>query len=236
MDAHDILTTSYLFRDLDTELLDIFARATVVKRHAKGSLLFLHQDEATQFYVVGSGWVKLFRETLDGKEAIVDVVNAGHLLGETAIFEQNHYTSSAEIVEDAVLASLPLSLLQEKIEADPKLAMKLFTAMSRFRRQQEDELEHRDLQTAPQRIGCFLLRLCDPNHNGPVRLNLPYDKMLIASRLGMKPETFSRALNRLKEETQIHIDGATIEMSSIQQLSHYSCSACSSSYPCQDLG
>ena len=111
----------------------------------------------------------------------------------------------------------------------------MMSAMARYRRQQDRELEHRTIQNAPQRIGCFLLRLADQSKTGPVTIHLPYDKTLVASRLGMQPETFSRALSKLKSQTGITIKGATIEMDSLNQLVEFSCAACSSEFPCKDL-
>lgn len=231
----DRLRCALLFADMPEALLSIFADAASVKQYSKGKVLFLHEDAADYFYVIANGWVKLFRETLDGEEAVIDVLNEGHIFGETSMFEDGMYSYGAEVVENATIIALPLALLKQHILQDPTLSMKMFSVMSRFRRQQDQELEHRDLQSAPQRIGCFLLRLCKPDSKGAITLYLPYDKSLIASRLGMKPETFSRALSRLRSETGIRIHGSKIELDSIEQLSNYSCSACSSAYPCQDL-
>lgn len=107
--------------------------------------------------------------------------------------------------------------------------------MARYRRQQDRELEHRTIQNAPQRIGCFLLRLTNQEEEGSVKIHLPYDKTLVASRLGMQPETFSRALNKLKDKTGIRVKGATVELDNLEQLTSYSCSACSSEFPCKDI-
>jgi len=233
--AADILKSTVLFSNIDDDLFRLFESEAIIKNCSKGKLLFLQEDDAEFFYVIASGWVKLFRETLDGEEAVVDVLNGGHIFGETAIFDNSIYSYSSQIVEDAVLLMLPLSLLKEKIEENSKLSMQMFSAMSRFRRYQDKELEHRDLQNAPQRIGCFLLRLCKSNVEKDITLHLPYDKTLIASRLGMKPETFSRALSRLRKETGINIKGSTIKIDNIEQLSDFSCSACSSAYPCEDM-
>ena len=49
-----------------------------------------------------------------------------------------------------------------------------------------------------QRVADFLLKLC-PAEDGPAEVALPYDKSLIASRLGMKPESFSRSLARMRD-------------------------------------
>ncbi len=231
-----ILKSTVLFSNIDEELFNLFASESLVKTYPKGKVLFLHEDKAEFFYVIASGWVKLFRETLDGEEAVIDVLKHGHIFGETSIFDGGTYSNGAQIVEDATLIILPIALLKEKIEVNAKLSMQMLSSMSRFRKQQDNELEHLNLQNTPQRIGCFLLRLCNSNtDNSSITLNLPYDKTLIASRLGMKPETFSRALSRLRKETGIKITGATVKIDNIERLSSYSCTACSSSYPCTDL-
>jgi CRP-like cAMP-binding protein len=205
-----------------------------LEHHAKGKVLFLSGDRADHFFLVLTGWVKLYRETLDGMQAIVDVLPAGHLFGETALFEENVFPFSAEVIEPATLLRLPIAVLSDEISKDPALALAMLRVMVQYRRQQDQELEHTKLQSAPQRIGCFLLRLLDQRNQGPFSLNLPYDKTLIASRLGMQPETFSRALTRLKDETGIRISGARIEGDAITQLAIYACGACSSTFPCKD--
>ncbi len=203
--------------------------------YTKGKILFIHEEKATHFYVIKSGWVKLFRETLDGTQSVVDILPAGHVFGETAIFEDNTYPYSAEIIEKAEIISAPISTLKQEIENNNTLALNMLTTMARYRRQQDRELEHRTIQNAPQRIGCFLLRLTNQNEKGPVTIHLPYDKTLVASRLGMQPETFSRALSKLKENIGMQINGATIEIDTLDSLINFSCAACSSEFPCKDL-
>ena len=63
-------------------------------------------------------------------------------------------------------------------------------------RQLVDEIEQLKAHSAPQRIADFFVRLAGAA-TGRAQIALPYEKALIASRLGMKPESFSRALLRL---------------------------------------
>lgn len=224
-----------LFEGSQPAFLERLCDQAQLVQAAKGKLLFVHGENAPRFYIILKGWVKLFRETLDGTQAVVDILTCGHVFGETGIFENDTYPYSAESAEPVELLSLPLALLKSEIEANPKLALAMLASMARHRRQQDQELEHMTLQNAPQRIGCFLLQLADQNSEGPVTLHLPYDKTLVASRLGMQPETFSRALSKLKDATGIKIKGATIEMDALSQLVDYACQACSSEFPCKDL-
>lgn len=224
-----------LLQDVSSETYALFLNNALTRKFSKNEMVFAQEDEAKSFFIVKRGWVKLYRETLDGEEAVIDVLTNGHIFGETAIFESDHYNFNAEAVEPTELLCFSLATLKDAIANDAKLSMNMLSAMSRYRRQQDMELEHRTVQNAPQRIGCFLLRLSKSDAPSPIRLNLPYDKTLIASRLGMKPETFSRALAKLRNETKIRIKGATVEIDTLDQLSHYSCSACSSAYPCADI-
>ncbi|HPD83711.1 MAG: Crp/Fnr family transcriptional regulator [Alphaproteobacteria bacterium] len=201
----------------------------------KNQILFLHEESATRFFIIKRGWIKLFRETFDGTQAVIDILTTGHIFGETAIFDKDIYPYSAEAAEPAEVISLPLSVLKSELETNSKLALKMLSEMAQHRKIQDKELEHRTIQNASQRIGCFLLRLTNQEASGNVTIHLPYDKTLVASRLGMQPETFSRALKKLKAETGIEIKGATIFLESLSQLSNYSCAACSSEFPCRDL-
>src|SRR5690606_16990658 len=64
------------------------------------------------------------------------------------------------------------------------------------------QLEQVTTRSAPQRIGAFLLRFCRmraDGENGAMIASLPYNKSIIAARLNIQPETFSRALSKLGE-------------------------------------
>lgn len=233
--VEETLAREPLFAPCAPEFVARLAEQSHVIMAEKGKILFIHEDKAERFFLIRNGWVKLFRETLDGAQAVVDILPQGHIFGETSIFQDDLYPYSAESAELCTLVSMPLSLLKTEIESNSKLALSMLSSMARYRRRQDQELEHRTLQTAPQRIGCFLLRLADQASEGSVTIHLPYDKTLLASRLGMQPETFSRALAKLKEATGIDIKGATVHMESLDQLIAYSCPACSSEFPCQDL-
>lgn len=227
---HDIL----MFEGIDASLLAAFEVASQHRHVAKGTVLYIQGDEAEWFHLIQSGWVKLFRETIEGSEAIVDVITRGHLFGENTVFENGCYSYSAQAVEDVELISFPTKLLKDSIEKDPKLATNMLQSMSRYRLQQHREIEHFNVQNAPQRIGCFLLRLILDAPEAPVTLHLPYDKTLIAGRLGMKPETFSRALAKLKEATNLRVHGSSVTIPSVSILADYVCSHCSNSFPCEE--
>lgn len=230
----DLLRGSALLASLSPERAALFATAANEKHYRKGKVLYLQDDAAEKLFFIRKGWVKLFRETLDGEEAISDILTSGHTFGETSIFFDGHYSESAQLVEDATLVEFPARLLKEEITTNPVFAQAMLSVMMKHRRRQAMEIEHLTVQNTAQRIGCFLLRLCsDKKGLGSVTLHLPYDKLLLAARLGMQPETFSRALAKLRTETNLSIQGATVVVPDLEKLVQYCCNACSNAYPCE---
>jgi CRP/FNR family transcriptional regulator, dissimilatory nitrate respiration regulator len=230
-----ILREKAVFKPCESAYLDELTKKSRLVNLSKGQVLFLNKDKASNFYIVLKGWVKLYRETMDGIQVVVDIMPTGHMFGETSIFEEDVYPYSAEAVEPSTVIELPIKMLKTEIESNSKFALKMMGAMVRYRKQQDQELEHRTIQNASQRIGCFLLRIAQMEEQGSLTVCLPYDKTLVASKLGMQPETFSRALTKLKEATGIEVKGNSVQIESIDKLAGYSCEACSWDFPCKDI-
>ncbi len=199
---------------------------------SKGHIIFMHEDEASSFYFLESGWVKLFRETLDGDEAILDVLPPGSVFGETACLETGGYSSGAEIIENSQVISFPLSVLEKEIRENNAFTISMLRHLAGKNTAKDKEIELRSVQNAAQRIGCFLLRLCKSADGNSKTLHLSWEKSLIAARLGMTPETFSRSLAKLQKDVGLRIKGPTIEIGDIGALVRYTCTACSNVFPC----
>ena len=234
-DIINVLSKSSIFYGLAPSTLNRISKRAHQNIHKKGKMLFIHGDIAKHYYVVKSGHVKLFRETLDGTQAVLDVLSEGDAFGHNLLFDESTYPYSAEIAESGTIISLPLSDLREEMYEDNNVSISMLLEATHQLTRKDRELEHRATQSTTQRIGCFILRQAlQEKTNLPV-IHLPYDKMLLAAYLGMQPETFSRALSRLKKKTGLRIEGASIYLDTLDRLSSYACSSCSGKFPCEDL-
>jgi CRP-like cAMP-binding protein len=214
-----VFKTLTIFSGLAPEVISRFSDVAQTITRKKGEILYMEGETAEFFYIILSGWVKLFHITEDGEEVILAVLTKNSVIGESSIFEDGRYTSSTQAVEHAQILSIPLIMLKEQLSIDNQLARNMLTSMVHHQRYHELQLEQYMRYSAPQRIGCFLLGLCPKmeQKDGMV-IQLPYDKTLIASTLGMKGATFSRALNILRDEVGIHVAGTEVKISSIKRL------------------
>lgn len=215
------LRSTALFFNLTDNQIQYFCNSAQSRSYKKGQILYLQEEVANFFYIIHSGWIKLFHTTHDGDELVVDMLTIGDVVGESAIFENDCHTSSAQIVEDAELLSIPASLLKKQIGSNPNLAISLLSSMSRQHRHHYGELALNAMQNAPQRIGGFFLKLCPISKSDNVTIYLPYDKTLIASILGMKGATFSRALNILRKKADVEIHGSCVTVGSVESLAQF---------------
>lgn len=205
-----------LFDGLDHDMLVRLLEQARVESWPRGSLLFRQDEPATHFYVILVGWVKLFRGGSEGQESVVHVFTRGESFAEAAIFAGRLYPVSATVADTSRLLAVPAEPFLRVIESEPAVARNMLAAMSRHLRQLVTRLEQLQAHSAPERVATFLVGIA-PEASGAVELRLPIDKALIAARLGMQPETLSRAFARLRKEG-IEVYGDRIHVPDMERL------------------
>lgn len=205
--------------------LNAFHDVSAIKDYDKGKHLFRQGDKADRLFVILQGWAKLYRGTEEGEESIVALFTRGDVFGEAAIFDNSDYPFSAEAAEDTRVIEIPAKILKERTKTNPDITTRIMASMSREMHKLQMENEHKVLMDAPQRVGCLLLQLSSGMVGTGGTFSFPYDKSLAAQRLGMKPETFSRALSQLKH-AGVATKGAEITINSFSGLIDYCCGHC----------
>jgi CRP-like cAMP-binding protein len=114
-----------LFINLRDEEVMCFADAAQIKSYKKGQFLYRESEQATFFHVICSGWLKLFHTTAEGEEMILAMLTKDNITGVKPLFEEEHFTMSAQVVEDAEILNIPLALLKERIRVDNRLALNM---------------------------------------------------------------------------------------------------------------
>ncbi len=203
------------------------------KSYHKDEVVIHHGDSAGNLWLVYRGWVKLTRLTPDGKETIISLCSEDDMFGEAALFMRANYPYNAQIISsDADLAMIPAEVIRRLIAKDASLSAHIMSMFSRRTAQAQLKLEHMSTMSAAQRLGCFLLRLCQNQAERAKTLQIPVDKNILASYLGMKPETLSRSQQQLKV-LGVVLKGHTIIIDNISRLRDFVCNSCSESGLCE---
>ena len=187
-----------------------------VLSHAKaitlsdGDALFQQGDEFSRFYLVVRGHIKLFRLAPDGNEKVIELVDAGHTFAEALMFlEQPRYPVGAVALGETEVISIDAHHFQEILKGSVELCMALLGDMSFRLRSLIREIDDLSLHSATCRVAAFILARA-PEHRDDFELDIP--KHVIASRISVKPETFSRIIKSLKSKEILEIKGSKVRL------------------------
>lgn len=213
-------------------ILQALAPHTMIRSYDKDASIFHHGDAASHVWLVLGGWVKLTRQTPDGKESIIGLCAEGDVFGEAALFPHANYPYYAQtLTAQTELAAIPNHLIRQAIADNSSFSSRIMALLNERTSQAQLKLEQMTTMSAAQRLGCFLLRLCHTQSNGSKTLTIPVEKHILAAYLGMKPETLSRSQQQLKP-VGVSISGHHITVSDIETLRHFVCNSCSESGSC----
>ena len=197
-----------LFRTLHASQLDALARASQPLRVPKNGFVFHRGDAARGLYVLVVGSVALAIPASSGQEKVIEFFGPGQAFGEAVMFLGQPQMMNARALQDSLLLWLDKDDICAVIDQDPSFARRLLSSLSQRLQGLVQDIETINLQDATQRIIGFLLQ--QPREGHTVRI--PFSKHLIASKLGLAPETLSRLLHQLCSAGLISVHGRTVTL------------------------
>jgi CRP-like cAMP-binding protein len=217
--VHDVLARLPLFSQLGPAQLDLVSAGTRRRRLARGEVLFRAGDACTAFFCVVSGQVKLTLTAADGGEKVLEIISAGETFGEAVMFAGRPYPVSATALLATSLLRIPASVVLDLVAADPMFSRRMLAGMAVRLHTMINDLEAISLRTGTQRVAGLLLDLAGDAADVPTEdltaaadVTLPAGKAVLASRLNLTPETFSRTLRELSALGLIAVHGRRIAL------------------------
>ena len=209
-----------LFKELAPEEIERIAAGTVAINVLRGEIIFNRGDPCEGFHLVVYGQVKLAFISTEGSEKVVEVIGPGYSFGEALMFMENPYILMAQALSDSLLLHVSKSVVFAEIERDPKFARKMLAGLSRRLHGLINDVEAYSLQSGTERFVGYLLRQ-DAHESDAAKhyvVRLPTSKAVVASRLNVTPEHFSRILHDLSSAGLISVDGRDVTILDAERL------------------
>jgi CRP/FNR family transcriptional regulator, nitrogen fixation regulation protein len=165
-----------------------------------GEAIFHEGDEATYFYKVVSGAVRLVKAVADGHRQICDFNLAGDLIGFSSAAEHEF---TAEAIQDCTLLRYRRKDINAVIRSDSAFACELQTLTARGLSSAYAHMIRLCHRSAHDRLAWFLLSMAERAANDDGWIDLPMTRVDIADYLGLAHETVSRAFTQLKKSRVI---------------------------------
>ena len=209
-----------LFNSLAPEEIARIARGTREVHAAKGDILFHKGDPCNGFHLLVYGQMKLAFTSSQGTEKVVEILSQGQSFGEAVMFMEKPYIVFAQALSDSLLLHISKAAVFDELQRDHNLGRKMLAGMAMRLHQLMTDVESYSLHSGKERIIGYLLRELPANSQDAtqVTVQLPTNKGIIASRLNLTQEHFSRILHELSELGLIVVEGRKINIPDIDKL------------------
>ncbi|WP_133719022.1 Crp/Fnr family transcriptional regulator [Methylocaldum gracile] len=209
----DWLYKHLLFAELEEpQLTQVIAAALPVWLEA-GEELFSHGQRASRFYILETGTIQLYRLSAAGEEKVIELIQPHQSFAEAVMFmEGNLYPVSARAIVPSELWGFDMKVFRTVLQTSPAVCFRLLGRMSQRLHQLLQEIDELTLQNATMRVAQYLLRSAPDQNCTCYSVQWETPKQVLASRLSVRPETFSRILQQLVQAGMIQVHGKTVEV------------------------
>jgi CRP/FNR family cyclic AMP-dependent transcriptional regulator len=211
--ARTALQKSALFRVLSPARLEEVASALRPARYIQGQVVFSQGDEGEALYLVESGAVKIFAQSIDGREAIIGEVRAGETFGELVLVDGAPRSATATTVEETILLRLPRQAFNDLLESDAAFRQSVLVALAHELRRATSYLGELHFLDLCGRIASRLAQVAqttDPSPSGEIRLLGPRSQTDLASMVGGSRQRVNVHLGELVDSGMIRLEGREI--------------------------
>ena len=210
---HNFLSRLPIFADVKEEELSPFFDKMQVKQYHKGEMVTFDATEHSKLYVCYEGLFKLTKIDERGDEIVLRIVDKRGVV--SPMHFSQYYDVAVDFVKNTTMFYFNDHDVAELMRKDHQFSLNIVKFLADSVQELMLSAEVLQLKTAKEKVGWYLVHAKINN-----TFELPYSKALIAAYLGMKPESFSRALSELKKEGVI-LDNKTIRLENGDELCQY---------------
>lgn len=214
------LSRFYLFSELQQAQIEQLVAGTRLLEVPRGTTLFSRGDRANGFYLLLDGQVKLGVTSPQGDEKVLSLIHPGESFGEAVLFLERPFPIYAEATLDSKVLLITRDAIFDILDNDVTVVRRMLAGLSARNRQLVNDIESISLQNSTQRFIGYLLQISAESPN-PERIQLPANKLTIASMLNITPETLSRVMLRLQNASLIEVNGKEIAITSVAGLRNF---------------
>lgn len=182
------------FEGLPDGLLDSILQSGTVRTCLNGVLLIGQGDTPEHMLLVLDGQLRTFMTGEDGKEVTLRMLDPGASCMGVALFMGKLSPVAVDAVGNARILQLPARFVKRLVIQNPRFAENMLRIAAANYRGVIEQIDAVALRTPFQRIGHYLLVEFISSGSDELTFELRFKKSLIASHLGMTPETLSRGL------------------------------------------
>ena len=192
-----MLPNSGFLSNASQDLRDMLGRAATEVSLSDGDPLFEQGDEGDTLYAVTEGAIELSVLSREGRKLSLDILRAGDMFGEIALFDPSHRTASAVAIGETHLLSVRNADLLRELNEAPELAVDLVRLAGQRMRLMNRQLSEQVFLPMSSRLARKIIHLTEHEENSQPILDMSQSEM--AEFVGATREAVSKTLSAWKK-------------------------------------
>jgi len=207
-EALESLRNIGLFASVKGENLASVASLLIERRFPKHKTIVEEGLPGDYMYIIREGRVSVSKLSDDGREKILEFLEAGDFFGEMSLLDNSPRSASVRALVEVRVLALSRSDFLNVLHGSPDLAMAVIQELTRRLRQVDEQASSLSFQRVKERTKGLLVRLAKDETGREGRLATPaLTHQQIADMIGTSRETVTRALKGLKEQGWLEQEG-----------------------------
>ena len=178
--------------------------------YKKGESVFNRGDKANKLYIVCSGKIKIFKNTIEGKEQILYILSEGDFIGAFNLLKEDEFDFNAVALENTTVSMLEKSSFDDIVLSNPSITLKIFEKAYERIIKAESLVERLSSSNPDAKVIGLLVDLCEnfgSQTDEGILLTLTINREEMGSYAGIARETMSRKLQLFQEMGLIRLIG-----------------------------
>jgi CRP-like cAMP-binding protein len=197
-----------LFSGVSDPDLERVASLLIERRFPKNKTIVEEGLTGDYMYVLREGQVKVTKLSSDGREKILELLDAGDFFGEMSLLDSAPRSATVKTMGEARVLALSRADFLSLLRRSPDLAMAVIQELTRRLRQVDEQASSLSFQRVKERTQGVLVRLArDQGDDVETRATPPLTHQQIADMIGTSRETVTRVVKGLKQDGWLRQQG-----------------------------
>ncbi len=185
-----LLRSTLLFGELDDDSMQQISDASSERSLRRGDVLFSEEEAPDYVYVVVSGRIAIANRSIDGRESVVALMEAGDLFGEMGLFDNSGRSAEARALEASTVVAVPYDPVKDLYQRKPAELWNVVKLLAGRLRSMDEALADSVFLDVTGRTAKRLLELAGDNDE----FVLPITQEELAGMVGASRERVNKAI------------------------------------------
>jgi CRP-like cAMP-binding protein len=203
----EILGKMHYFTGLSNEELEVVKKYIAFEKEINKGDILLHEDEESEYmYLIVSGAVKVFKQSVNGKEQILNIASTGESLNDVATFDSGGTAMDMLAMTPVRLLAIKKGDIKALFAKFPQIALNVAGVLAAKVRRDSSLVEVLSFDQVISRLARLIIKQTDAEKS-----LLPlFTQQDLAAMVGTSRVVVNRSLKAMEDAGAIRLEGRRI--------------------------